>query len=379
MTVHTTLRTRTRPRTHGEADAPAEALAEDLAEDLADDPACEPGTDDSPAGTADDAGTGDGPEGSAARDDAPAHVAPGEVSAAGTAEGAKERTKTEDGTDRTGEEEKETTASMETATDATAEADRGPAATTDAGAATEAPREAGDHEPGDGAGEEPVSADAAAAAAAAAFDLLHARHAAGLTRQAFLLCGHRRVAARAVEHAFRLAWERWPEVASDGDPVGWLRAAAYEYALSPWHRFHPSHRAPQAYPGQPEDRELLDGLLSLPPVYRRSLVLADAVGLGVRETAAEAEATTGATARRLARARAALAGRIPEPYADPERTRDPELTERLNRLAAAQPVDPLPAPRLRAHSERASGRWVWASLLLLLALAVPAVLTTLSG
>lgn len=54
-----------------------------------------------------------------------------------------------------------------------------------------------------------------------------------LTRQAYLLTGRRRLSHEAVEQAFQQAWARWPEVAVDPDPVGWVRAAVYEYALSP--------------------------------------------------------------------------------------------------------------------------------------------------
>ncbi|MGC3004463.1 helix-turn-helix domain-containing protein, partial [Streptomyces sp. G35A] len=72
---------------------------------------------------------------------------------------------------------------------------------------------------------------------AQAFDGLYAFCAPALVRQAYLLTGRRDLARESVERAFQLAWERWPEVARDPDPAGWVRAAVHEWALAPWHRF----------------------------------------------------------------------------------------------------------------------------------------------
>ncbi|SCE63251.1 helix-turn-helix domain-containing protein, partial [Streptomyces sp. OspMP-M43] len=147
---------------------------------------------------------------------------------------------------------------------------------------------------------------------AEAFDELYARTAPALVRQAYLLTGRRALARESVERAFQLAWHRWPEVAVDRDPAGWVRAAAYEYAMSPWHRLRRAHRHPDAPPTEPGKRALFDALLDLPPAYRRTLLLYDGVGLDLPETAAETEASTPAAAGRLMTARAAVAERLPE-------------------------------------------------------------------
>ncbi|MDG9704291.1 RNA polymerase sigma factor [Streptomyces sp. DH37] len=158
---------------------------------------------------------------------------------------------------------------------------------------------------------------AAADGPAEAFDLLYARLARPLLRQAFLLTGDRSLAERSVRHAFRLAWERWPEVAVDRDPAGWVRAAAYDHALSPWHRLDPRRRAARRS-GPERDGSRKDGgalpleaLLDLPPSYRRTLLLHDGLGLELSEAAAESEASTAATAARLMHAREALAEYVP--------------------------------------------------------------------
>ncbi|GGK67827.1 hypothetical protein GCM10010094_31080 [Streptomyces flaveus] len=161
---------------------------------------------------------------------------------------------------------------------------------------------------------------------AQAFDALYAFSAPSLVQQTYLLTGRRKLARESVDRAFRLAWQRWPEVAVDPDPAGWVRAVAYEYALSPWHRLRLRHRRPDAPPAAPSDRRLLSVLLSLPPTYRRTLLLHDGLGIGLPETAAETEASTAATVNRLLHAREAVAEHFPD-LADPQ-----ELRRRLTRL-----------------------------------------------
>ncbi|MFE7751501.1 sigma factor-like helix-turn-helix DNA-binding protein [Streptomyces sp. NPDC057428] len=200
--------------------------------------------------------------------------------------------------------------------------------------------------------------------AEAAFDGLYDLTAPGLTRQMYLLTGRRLLSREAVEHAFRIAWQRWPEVARDRDPAGWTRAAAYEYAMSPWHRVRRTHRRPDALPDEPGRKALLAALLALPPSYRRTLLLHDGVGLGLPDTAAETEASTPAAANRLLNARAALAEALPE-LAGPA---DPGgqtalFQERLGALALAEDLpEPPPAPSVRRGSERVAELWTRAAL-----------------
>ncbi|MFJ9670451.1 helix-turn-helix domain-containing protein [Streptomyces sp. MPA0124] len=181
---------------------------------------------------------------------------------------------------------------------------------------------------------------------AQAFDALYEFSAPALLRQTFLLTGRREQARESVERAFQTAWERWPEVARDRDPVGWVRATAYEYALSPWQRFRPRHRHPEPPPADPGDRTLLNTLLRLPPRHRRTLVLYDGVGLDLPETAAETEASTPAAAHRLLRAREAVADRLPA-LADPQ-----VLHQRLAELASNERLGAARPPSVRRGGER---------------------------
>ncbi|MFJ7237155.1 helix-turn-helix domain-containing protein [Streptomyces olivaceus] len=193
------------------------------------------------------------------------------------------------------------------------------------------PEKGSEPEPGPGPEPEPEpTPEHPALTSAQAFDALYEFSAPALVRQAYLLTGRRELARESVERAFQTAWERWPEVARDRDPVGWVRATAYEFALSPWQRFRPRHRQPEPPPADPGDRTLLNTLLRLGPQHRRTLVLYDGVGLDLPETAAETEASTPAAANRLLHARETVAGRLPA-LADSR-----VLHQRLTELASAE-------------------------------------------
>ncbi|MFR9676258.1 RNA polymerase sigma factor [Streptomyces sp. TR06-5] len=196
------------------------------------------------------------------------------------------------------------------------------------------------------------SAHRGARQAQAAFDLLHLRHATAFTRQAYLLCGHPRTAERAVAHAFRTAWKRWPEVAADRDPAGWIRAVAHDYALSPWHLLAPGRSTRPPHPGPAADRALLNGLLALPRPHRRTLLLHDGLGLDAARTAVETEASTAAAASRLAHARDLLTAEVPELRRARAERRVPLLAERLGLLLRAATVPP-PPPAAAARTRTA--------------------------
>ncbi|MEV7000197.1 helix-turn-helix domain-containing protein [Streptomyces sp. NPDC093982] len=204
---------------------------------------------------------------------------------------------------------------------------------------------------------------------AQAFDALYAFCAPALVRQTYLLTGRRELARESVERAFELAWQRWPEVACDPDPAGWVRATAYDFALSPWHRFRPRYRHPEPPPSDASDRALLNVLLELTPPQRRALLLYDGVGLDLPETAAETEATTPATANRLLNARAAVAARLPD-LSDPT-----ELHHRLVELASTERLRAAKPAVVRDGSERRARFWTRAAIAFTVALIGTTALT----
>ncbi|MFG2664205.1 helix-turn-helix domain-containing protein [Streptomyces sp. NPDC048387] len=215
-----------------------------------------------------------------------------------------------------------------------------------------------------------------------AFDSLYAYSAPALVRQVYLLTGRRALAQEAVERAFRQAWAQWPEVATDPDPVGWIRAAAYEYALSPWRRLRRAHRTlgrPDKAPADPNDRILLGALLSLPPAHRRTVLLYDGVGLDLPDTAAETEASTPTTGHRLLRAHAELAVRLPGLAGVPPQQQSAVLREWLGAVRPAVPLEPPPAATVRTLGEVRTRRWARAALMLTAVIAVSTGYTTVTA
>jgi DNA-directed RNA polymerase specialized sigma24 family protein len=249
-----------------------------------------------------------------------------------------------------------------------------------------------------------------------AFDALYAYSADRLLRQVRILTGNRRLAGSAVAHAFDQAWQRWPEVARDADPVGWLRASAYTYALAPWQRWvpvhrghrapgdsspapwrtvllrwtvltvllrwmpvHRSHRTPaddsstssgSSTPSTPSasstssvsSAALQTALLRLPPERRRALLLYEGLGLSLAHAAAETESSTVTTASRITHARVALVEALPE-----LRDSGQPLSVGLGALLAegeSAPPEPGRAAAVREASERGVRRRTFASVAL---------------
>ncbi|MFB7286308.1 RNA polymerase sigma factor [Actinacidiphila glaucinigra] len=181
---------------------------------------------------------------------------------------------------------------------------------------------------------EPRAQDAAAEAvriaeaAQAAFDGLYTRNAPALLRQVELLTGSMPLARHAVHRAFDLAWQRWPEVAVDPDPAGWIRAEAHHHALAPWQQLLPWFRTP------PRERSPFQ---RLPRGTRHAVLLHDGLGLSLRRTAAESLATTSMTRRRIVRGREALGE---------------GAAVRLGDLLDEQPQPEYPAAMVRELSEQ---------------------------
>ncbi|WP_431960235.1 RNA polymerase sigma factor [Actinacidiphila sp. bgisy160] len=188
--------------------------------------------------------------------------------------------------------------------------------------------------PGGRAAPEPKAQDPAAEAvriakaAQAAFDGLYTRNAPALLRQVELLTGNMELARHAVHRAFDLAWQRWPEVAVDPDPAGWIRAEAHHHALAPWQQLLPWFRTP------PRERSAFQ---RLPRGTRHAVLLHDGLGLSLRRTAAESMATTSMTRRRIVRGREALGE---------------GAAARLGDLLDEQPQPEYPAAMVRELSEQ---------------------------
>ncbi|MFI7185147.1 RNA polymerase sigma factor [Streptomyces anthocyanicus] len=177
----------------------------------------------------------------------------------------------------------------------------------------------------------------------AAFDALYLHTAPHLVHQTHLLTGRRGRAFEAVDHAFCRAWDCWPEVAVHADPVSWVRGCAYEYALSPWHRFRETVTRDALAPNGP----MGTAILRLRPLHRRTLVMCDGLGLTIDEAAAELEASPAATRMRLLHAHAALQEQFPD-CEDVSRLREQVRALVDDAASATVPT----AGAVRAESER---------------------------
>ncbi|MFD9536497.1 transcriptional regulator [Streptomyces sp. NPDC060010] len=237
------------------------------------------------------------------------------------------------------------------------------------------PDQAGEDRTEEALAGEAAPAPGSALTPAQAFDALYAYAAPALARQTYLLTGRRALSLEAVERAFQNAWERWPEVATDPDPVGWVRAAAYEHALSPWQRLRRAHRNPDQAPAEPADRILMDAMLALPTTHRRTVLLYDGVGLDLPDTAAETEATTPTTGIRLLHAHADLADRIPELAAAPPERHSALLRERLGAVRPPVRLEPREASVVRVACERRARLWSRAAIGLTAVIAVATAYT----
>ncbi|MFJ5921994.1 LuxR C-terminal-related transcriptional regulator [Kitasatospora sp. NPDC092948] len=244
------------------------------------------------------------------------------------------------------------------------------------------------------ASDAPSDTDAVPAAFAEFTALVHTR----LVQQTFLLTGHRHRAVHCVHLALGAAGRRWAEVSATADPEGWVRSAAFDLALSPWHRGGPRRarvlrarrRIKVAEPVVPEpptrltprDRALLKALQRLSRPRRRALVLHDTLGLSVEQLALEGESSTAAAEARVRSARASLAREVPALVGpDPE---DPEFVERLGELlhrAAVHgcPGPWLPPPALLVADSRLRSGLLTAAAAALTVVVGAAVATTLLG
>ncbi|WP_441245723.1 LuxR C-terminal-related transcriptional regulator [Kitasatospora sp. McL0602] len=221
-----------------------------------------------------------------------------------------------------------------------------------------------------------------------------------LVQQTFLLTACRHRAVHCVHLALGAAARRRHEVAALPDPEAWVRAHAFEAALSPWHRggprrahrLHLPHRrirvrpAPQEEPDRERltarDRALLKALRRLPRPQRRALVLHDGLGLPATVVAAEVESSTPAAEGRVRAARTALARAVPDlvgpdPLAPGFGDRLSELLHRAAVHGCPRPRRPTPL-RLRATGHVRGGLTTAAAALLSLAMGT-AVVATLAG
>ena len=146
------------------------------------------------------------------------------------------------------------------------------------------------------------------------FDEVYAATAPRLIGQLFLVIGDLAEAQDCVQEAYARAWVRWDKLTANGDPVGWVKTAAYRLAVSRWRHHTAGLRAFRKH-GVPDDVAppsadviaVRDALAALPKSQRAAMVLYYVGGLQISEVAAALDVPQGTVKARLSRGRTALA------------------------------------------------------------------------
>jgi RNA polymerase sigma-70 factor (ECF subfamily) len=149
------------------------------------------------------------------------------------------------------------------------------------------------------------------------FEAFYAGNVRRLTAVVYAATGDICEAEDAVHEAFARAWERWDDLSSEGDPVGWVRTVALRLSISNWRkarnrlRAYFRHGAPaHARSPAPDRVALLDAMRRLSPAQRHAVVLYHLLDLPIETIARETGTTPGAVRTRLSRARGILASRL---------------------------------------------------------------------
>ncbi len=153
----------------------------------------------------------------------------------------------------------------------------------------------------------------------AGFDAFYAATSRTLLGQLYAMCGDMGEAQDCLQEAYLRAWQRWPRLATYGDPAAWVRQVAWRLAVNRWHRALNAVRAwgrhgPQPPVGEttPDGMVLVEALRRLPAGQREALVLHHLVGLSVDEIATQLHVPSGTVKARLSRGRERLAALLGE-------------------------------------------------------------------
>lgn len=151
------------------------------------------------------------------------------------------------------------------------------------------------------------------------FDAFYTSTAKRMVATVYAMTGDLAEAEDAVQEAYVRAWQRWPRLIRDGDPLPWVRTVAMRLAISTWRRTRGRLRAhfrhgPQTdVPELSADRvALVVALRELSPDQRQAVILHHLLDLPVEQVARETGASSGAVRTRLSRARRILGERLAE-------------------------------------------------------------------
>lgn len=166
---------------------------------------------------------------------------------------------------------------------------------------------------------------------AADFDTFYAASSRRVLAHVSAMVGSQAEAEDAVAEAYLRAWNRWDTIRTYDSPEGWVRQAAYRYAVSTWrravNRLRAHHRAATDQhldALNPDHVAIVTALRRIPADQRRVIVLHHLVGLSVAQIHQETGVPPGTVTTWLARGRRAMAVHLTdsEDYAMGEERRD---------------------------------------------------------
>lgn len=116
------------------------------------------------------------------------------------------------------------------------------------------------------------------------------------------------------QEAYTRAWQRWPKLATYGDPEAWVRTVGYRLAANRWRKarnrlvaYRRHGQADQAEPPTDDAVALVAALRQLPDDLRYPIVLYHLLDLPVADVARHTSTPINTVKTRLARGRRALA------------------------------------------------------------------------
>lgn len=120
------------------------------------------------------------------------------------------------------------------------------------------------------------------------FEELCQRHYTEVVRVAFLVTGDRQEALDVAQETFARAYERWGQVSTMENPVGWLVRVATNLSLSQRRRSSRRVRpvpTPRSATDAPADPGMHEALATLTPAQRTAVVLRFYLDLSIEDTA----------------------------------------------------------------------------------------------
>lgn len=161
---------------------------------------------------------------------------------------------------------------------------------------------------------------AGAGAATADFDAFYRGTATRVIHTVYAATGDLGLAQDCAQEAYARAWQQWPSLSAEGEPLAWVRTVARRIAISAWRKRESERKALT----KAKDSGITDStsastdaavtvqaaLATVPDDQREVLALFYISDLSIEQISRELDAPVGTIKARLHRGRTALAARL---------------------------------------------------------------------